>query len=305
MKISVVSPVYYGEQLVDELVSRLDNSLRQLSDDYEIILVDDGSPDNSWGSIEKVCSVNSKVKGIKLSRNFGQHYAISCGLEYANGDWIVVMDCDLQDRPEEIGKLLEKARTGYDIVFAQRVDRQDTFLKRMSSLAFYKVFSYLTDTNQDPSVANFGVYSKKVINAVLSMQDSIRYFPTLVQWVGFNSTKIKVEHNARLDGNSSYSWKKLLSLAAKNIIAFSSKPLVIFVKLGMIISFLSFISGLIYLFKYFTGQIEVLGFTSIIITINFLAGLIILIIGIVGIYLARTFEQVKGRPRHIVEKEIN
>ena len=305
MKISVVSPVYFGEQLVDELVSRLDNSLRQLSDDYEIILVEDGSPDNSWESIAKACSINSKVKGIKLSRNFGQHYAISCGLEYANGDWIVVMDCDLQDRPEEIGKLLEKALTGYDIVFAQRVDRQDTFLKRMSSLAFYKVFSYLTDTNQDPSVANFGIYSKKVINAVLSMQDTIRYFPTLVQWVGFNSTKIKVEHNARLDGHSSYSWKKLLTLAAKNIIAFSNKPLVIFVKLGMFISFLSFISGLIYLYKYFTGQIEVLGFTSIIITINFLAGLIILIIGVVGIYLARTFEQVKGRPRHIVEKEIN
>ena len=206
MKISVVSPVYFGENLVEELVTRLDNSLTQICDDYEIILVEDGSPDDSWKSIEKACSVNSKVKGIKLSRNFGQHYAISCGLEHANGDWIVVMDCDLQDRPEEIRNLLEKALEGYDIVFAQRIERQDTFLKRMSSLAFYKVFSYLTDTQQDPSIANFGIYNKKVINAVLSMKDTIRYFPTLVQWVGFNSSKIEVEHNSRFDGHSSYSW---------------------------------------------------------------------------------------------------
>ena len=291
--------------MIQELVSRLNTVLKRISDDYEIILVEDSSPDNSWSAIEEICKNDSNVKGIKLSRNFGQHYAITCGLNAAKGDWVVVMDCDLQDQPEEIPNLLNKANEGYDIVFAQRENRQDTFLKKLSSTLFYKVFSYLTETEQDASIANFGIYNRKVIASILSMNDYIRYFPTMVQWVGFDSVKLKVKHDSRFEGKSSYTLSKLLRLAFNSIISFSDKPLRILAKLGFYISSISFLIGVFYLYQYFSGQIIVLGFTSIIITIAFLSGIIILTLGLVGIYVGKTFDQSKQRPTYIIQKEIN
>lgn len=305
MKISVVSPVYLGEKMVPELVSRLNTTLSSLCDKYEIILVEDGSPDNSWKAIQTVCEKQENVIGIKLSKNFGQHYAITCGLEAATGDWVIVMDCDLQDQPEEIPKLFNKAKEGFDIVFAQRRQRQDHFLKKLNSKIFYKLFGYLTDTEQDSTIANFGIYHKNVIKAVLSMNDYIRYFPTMVQWVGFNKAKVSVNHSVRGEGESSYSWKSLIKLATKNILAFSDKPLRLTVKLGFGISAISFISALVYLYKYLNGYITVLGFTSIIISLFFLSGLIILTLGILGLYLGGIFEQVKQRPSFIINKRLN
>jgi dolichol-phosphate mannosyltransferase len=291
--------------MIPELVNRLNVVLQSISDDYEIILIEDGSPDNSWEVIEELCKNDRNVKGIKLSRNFGQHYAVTCGLNSAEGDWIVVMDCDLQDQPDEIPNLLNKAREGYDIVYAQRAIRKDTFLKRLSSNLFYKVFSYLTDTEQDASIANFGIYNKKVIEAVLSMKDYIRYFPTMVQWVGFNSAKVVVKHSNRLEGKSSYSFSKLLKLAFNNIITFSDKPLRIMVKIGSFISAISFLIGVFYLYKYFTDQIKILGFSSIILTLTFLSGIIIFTLGLVGIYVGKSFEQSKNRPYYIIQKKLN
>ena len=192
MELSIVIPVYLGESMVFKLIERLTKSLSAVSNKYEIILVEDGSPDDSWDEIQKICAKNSTVKGIKLSRNFGQHYAITAGLKITQGKWIVVMDCDLQDQPEEIIKLINKAKEGFDIVYAQRSKREDRFLKRTSSKLFYKIFGYLTNTVQDPSIANFGIYHQNVIQAVLSMNDYIRFFPTMVQWVGFKSTKIQM-----------------------------------------------------------------------------------------------------------------
>ncbi|NLL29122.1 MAG: glycosyltransferase family 2 protein [Bacteroidales bacterium] len=305
MKISIVIPVYKGEKMIQELVNRLNVVLQSISDDYEIILIEDGSPDNSWMVIEELCINDRKVRGIKLSRNFGQHYAITCGLNYAKGDWVVVMDCDLQDQPEEIPNLLNKANEGFDIVLAQRENRKDTFLKKLSSTLFYKVFSYLTETEQDASIANFGIYNKKVIASILSMNDYIRYFPTMVQWVGFDSIKLKVKHDSRFEGKSSYTLSKLLRLAFNNIISFSDKPLRILVKLGFYTSLISFLLGIFYLYQYFSGQIVVLGFASIIITISFLSGIIILTLGLVGIYVGKTFEQSKQRPNYIIQKIIN
>lgn len=160
------------------------------------------------------------MKGINLSRNFGQHYAITAGLSQAKGEWVVVMDCDLQDTPEEIKNLYTKAQEGYDSVFAQRVERKDKFLKRLSSIVFYKVFSFLTDSKQDETVANFGIYHRKVVNAILSMGDSIRYFPIMAQWVGFRKGYLPIKHGARKEGKSSYSLFKLLKLASDNMIGF-------------------------------------------------------------------------------------
>ncbi len=303
--ISVVIPVYLGEKILDLLHARLKKVLDQVAEHYEIILVDDRSPDNAWIKITELASKYLEVKGIRLSRNFGQHYAITAGLEESRGEWIVVMDCDLQDQPEEIKKLYQKAKGGYDIVFAQRKLRQDTFFKRISSKLFYGLFSYLTDTVQDSSIANFGIYHRKVISSVLKMKDHIRYFPTMSQWVGFQSVKLEVEHAPRFEGDSSYNLKKLLNLAFNNIIAFSDKPLRLAVQLGALVSFISFWIGVFYIVKFFRGEVEVLGFTSIVISIWFLSGIIIFILGIVGIYIGKIFEKVKDRPAYIIDEKVN
>ncbi len=304
-RLSVVSPVYLAEELIDELTNRLHQTLKNICDDYEIILVEDGSPDNSWQRIQSLCKKDARVKGIKLSRNFGQHYAITAGLEKAQGKWVVVMDCDLQDKPEEIPLLYAKTNDNYAIVYACRAVRKDGFIKRISSKLFYSLFGYLTESKQDSSIANFGIYHKEVIAAILKMKDHVRYFPTMVQWVGFSSAKVNVDHGHREHGKSSYSWKKLINLAFNNIIAFSDKPLRITIKLGFTISFVSFCIGVYYLFKYSTGSIEVLGYTSLIISIWFLSGLIIFILGILAIYIGKIFDKVKNRPTFIVSDKIN
>ena len=303
--ISIVSPVYRGELLVSKLVEQIIASVSLITENYEIILVEDGSPDESWLAIEKECKLSSKVKGVKLSRNFGQHYAITSGLQCSRGQWVVVMDCDLQDRPSEIPRLFEKTKEGNEIVLAQRIERNDKYFKRLSSRLFYKLFSYLTDTKQDASVANFGIYSRNAVNSILEMGDYYRYFPTMVQWVGYPKCYLPVTHQERDSGESSYSFRKLMTLAFDNIIAFSDKPLRLTIRIGVLVLFTSVVFGIYNIYKFVTGEITELGYASIILSIWFLSGIIILLLGIIGVYLGKTFETLKHRPTYIVEKKLN
>ncbi|TRX47548.1 glycosyltransferase family 2 protein [Bacteroides sp. HF-5092] len=305
MKISIVSPIYRAENIVEELVRQIVKNVEPLTSDFEIVLVNDASPDRSWMKIREICHKDSRVKGINLSRNFGQHYAITAGLSYASGEWVVVMDCDLQDRPDEIPNLYVKALEGWDSVFAQRVERQDSFFKRMSSKCFYGLFSYLTETRQDSSVANFGIYNRKVVKAILSMQDSVRYFPTMAQWVGYDKCYLPVRHSERLEGTSSYNIRRLFKLAFDNIIAFSDKPLKLVVKFGFFLSFMSLCIACYFLVRYILGDINVIGFASLIVSIWFLSGMIVMLIGIVGIYIGKVFDNTKKRPVFIVKEELN
>lgn len=304
-ELSVVSPVYGSSGLISVLCERLHQVLQKLTQNYEIVLVFDCSPDNGWEMIREECRKDARVKGLLLSRNFGQHYAITAGLTHARGEWIVVMDCDLQDQPEAIPELLQKTREGFDVVLAQRASRQDPFLKRLAAKAFYSLFAYMTDSRQNAAIGNFGIYHQRVIKAVLGMQDKVRYFPTMVQWVGFRQTAIPVEHAARQEGISNYSLRRLLTLALDNMIAFSDKPLRLTVVLGMLICLLSFGVAAFFLIRFLIGGIEVSGFTSLILSIWFLSGMIVFILGILGIYLGRSFDQVKNRPSFIVSKTEN
>jgi glycosyltransferase involved in cell wall biosynthesis len=301
--ISVVSPVYQASRIVPRLVSEVSSAIEGLTESFEIILVDDRSRDDSWDSIKKECMKNHRVKGIRLSKNFGQHAAITAGLSLAKGEWIVVMDCDLQDRPDQIQYLYRKALEGYDIVFARRRTRKDSKIKRLYSRAFYSVFSYLTETTQDSAIANFGIYHKKVIKSVLAMDDNIRYFPAMVQWVGFKSAKVDVEHSPRAEGKSTYNLKKLMILAVNNIISFSDKPLRLVALGGLILSAASFAIGLFYLAGYLLGTIKIAGYTSVIISIWLTAGINIFVLGLVGIYVGKAFEKIKGRPIYIIDEE--
>ena len=305
MELSIVSPIYRGEKMLDELVRRIIDSVKDITDDYEIVLVNDCSPDNSWEKIVQLCNENKKVKGVNLSRNFGQHYAITAGLSKTSGNWVVVMDCDLQDRPEEIPNLYAKTKEGFDSVFAQRVERQDTFMKRLSSAAFYFVFSFLTDSKQDKSVANFGIYNRKVVNAILSMGDSIRYFPIMAQWVGFRKGYLPVQHAERQVGSSSYSFFKLIRLASDNMIGFSDKPLRLMLTFGFYVVIGSLLVALYYFVKWCLGLIVVDGFTTMVISLWLIAGILTMMLGITGLYIGKIFDRVKGRPVFIIGETVN
>jgi dolichol-phosphate mannosyltransferase len=294
-----------AEKILDELVSQLTGALSSITTAYEIILVNDRSPDNSWEGIQKQAARDNKVKGIQLSRNFGQHYAITAGLDHARGNWVVVMDCDLQDQPSEIVKLYNKAREGYDVVLARRAQRQDGFFKKLFSRMFWGLLSYLTGTRIDHTVVSFGIYKHKVIEAVCTLRESIRYFPTMITWVGFKTTAVDVQHGRRHSGESSYNFSRMLRLALDISLAYSDKPIRIFIQMGFAISFLAFCIGLYYLVLSLTGEIVVLGFTTIIISIWFLGGLTIMILGILGLYIGKTFEGVKNRPIYVVDEKIN
>ena len=301
--ISIVSPVYRGEYLVAELVRRIHQSVSSITSDYEIILVEDCGPDSSWDKIVALAEKDPKIKGFQLSRNFGQHYAITCGLDQSKGEWVVVMDCDLQDRPEEIDALYQKAISGYDVVLAKRDQRQDTFFKKFFSKAFYRTLGYLTGSAMDEQVANFGIYHRNVINAVCELRESIRYFPTMIQWVGFKQTAISVTHSARDVGKSSYNFKRLLNLALDIILAYSDKPIRLMIKLGILVSLLSFIMGFYFSFQYFLGNVTVPGYTSLILSIWFFSGLLLILVGVVGLYVGKTFEGVKKRPIYLIQNE--
>ncbi len=300
--ISFVSPVYKAEHILEKLVFEIKKVMKEIDQPFEIILVDDRSPDNGWGVMKKLAKDDESVKSIRLSKNFGQHPAIMAGLSQTKGEYIVVLDCDMQDQPKEVLKLYSKLKEGYDFVQAKRTDRKDSFLKIMSSKLFSKIYYYLTDVKFDNSIANFGIYNYKVISEVLKMNDKIKSFPLFISWVGFNGTAIAVEHSGRDSGKTSYTWSKLLSLAFNTIISFSNKPLKLMIKFGIIISLLSLIYGFYIIYKSLQGGINVSGYSSIAVSIWFLSGVIIISIGIVGVYIGKIFDQTKDRKCYIIDK---
>jgi dolichol-phosphate mannosyltransferase len=215
------------------------------------------------------------------------------------------MDCDLQDRPEEIPALYNKAMEGFDIVYAQRINRKDSLVKKIFSKLFYKIYSILAGIEYDGHVANFGIYNKKVISVLRNMREPMRAFSPMVRWVGFNKAFIHVEHGRRFSGKSTYSLNKVFSLAGDIILAYSDKPLKIIIRIGFLISFVSFLIAVYYLITYFAGRILVPGYVSIILSIWFLGGLIILNLGIIGLYISKIFAGIKNRPLYIIDKSIN
>ncbi len=303
--ISIVSPVYRGEKMVHELVERIVKSVSTITNDFEIILVNDASPDDSWGAIQKECAADKQVKGLDLSRNFGQHYAITAGLSYAKGEWVVVMDCDLQDRPEEIPNLYAKALEGWDIVYARRVARQDRFFKRFSSTLFHKIFDWLSGQETDKTIANFGIYSYRAIEEYNKVLEKARSFGSIIGYLGFRKTTIDVEHAERAEGKSSYTLVKLLKLSFDVIISQSNKPLCMTVGLGFSMSLFSILIALYNVIAKLTGIIVVEGFTTTVFSIWFVGGLMLFVMGILGLYIGKIFDQVKGRPLFVVRKELN
>ena len=298
--ISVVIPVYRAESCLEELYRRLKAVLEPLTADFEIMLVEDCGGDRSWPLIVELAQRDPRVKGIQFSRNFGQHYGITAGLDRCNGDWVVVMDCDLQDRPEEIPRLYAKAQEGHEIVVARRGKRSDPLLKRFSSWLYYSVFSWLADMDYDPQAGNFRILSRKVINNYRNMRERSRFFGSLINWMGFPFTSIDVQHDERFAGDSSYTFGKLWRLGAETIIAYSDKPLRLAVRLGFFIATCAFLYGIYILFRALFHGSPVTGWSSLIVSIYFMGGVIVAILGILGIYLGKTYDETKHRPLYVI-----
>lgn len=303
--ISIVTPAYKCADCITEMHRRLTQVLSAITPDYEIIFVDDRSPQNDWEIISSLCAKDSRVRGVQLSRNYGQHFAITAGLDHARGEWIVVMDCDLQDKPEEIAKLYAKAQEGHDVVFARRCERNDSLYRKLVSNGFRLIYNWLGDIDFDNSIANFSICSRRVIESVCSFRERNRSFPVFILEVGFRRTTVDVEHAARFAGKSSYNLVKLLDFAVQCVVARSNKPLRLSIRFGFVLAILSVLYGMVVIARYFMLDVAVEGWTTLAVLISFLGGLGFANLGIVGLYLGKVFDEVKLRPLYFVQTSLN
>lgn len=303
IKLSVVIPCFQAESTIAELCERLEKSLTEISDNFEVILVDDGSQDRTWDLISRFAEAKSFIRGIKLSRNFGQHNAITAGLEHASGDWFVVMDCDLQDRPEEIINFYKKTQDGYQVVVGIRNERKDNLFKRASSLLFYSTFQRMTGSNFNKKMGNFGIYSKKVIDSVLELKEQHKSFGLMVLWIGFSRAELSITHDSRGSGKSNYRFTHRLALAVDSMVSHTNNLLYLAIKIGLFVSVSSllFVSYLVTRFTFFGITTE--GWTSLAISIYFSLGLLLGAIGILGVYIGKVFNESKARPIYIIESK--
>jgi dolichol-phosphate mannosyltransferase len=300
--ISVVVPVYRGADCLDELYARLTASLETISPDFELVMVEDCGPDASWEGIRQLSRRDPRVRGLQFSRNFGQHYGISAGVHAARGDWMVVMDCDLQDRPEEIPRLYAKAREGFDIVLARRQQRQHTWWKRTTSRAFYALFRYLTDLPYDASVGNFRIISRQVANSFSEFGEQLRFFGGIISWLGYRVASIDVQHDPRFAGETTYNWRKLVNLAVQTVVAYSDKPLRLAIRLGFSLATIALVAGGYVFFRAFFRGYAVSGWASVMVSLYFLSGIMLGFMGVLGLYLGRVFDEVKRRPLYVVRE---
>lgn len=305
MDISVVIPVYGCVAALDELHKRLTSVLSSLTNSYEIVLVEDCCPENSWQKIKEIAKDDQHVTGIHFSRNFGQIKAITAGLDYCSGEWVVVMDCDLQDRPEAIIDLYNKAQEGYDVVFGRRVGRKDTKKTKFWSKSFYKVYNYFTESKYDSNVNNFSISRRIVIDSYCKMREQNRSYTMFINWLGFNQTIIDVQADARYEGESSYNFKRKMKMAFEVITSQSNKPLKLSVKIGTFVSLCSFIYIIYLVIHKLTSGVSILGWTSLIASIYLVGGILLAAIGTVGLYVGNIFDEVKHRPLYVVKELVN
>ena len=299
--LSVVSPVFDAESIVQELVHRIRSAVAPLGS-FEIVLVDDRSRDQSWKSIVAMCEQFPEVRGVRLSRNFGQHAAIAAGLAAARGNYVVVMDCDLQDDPAYISELLGLAYGGADIVLTHRSMRRHSWFRNFGALAYGKIVSSLSDDAvKNLGQGSFSLLSRKVVDAYTQFGDVHAHYLGTIRYLGFDQTTLEVEHADRFDGSSSYTLRKLFRHAVDGIVSQSLRILHLSVSIGFGLFILSAL-GVVYLIASYIARGALPGFTSLMVMILLTSGFILMSVGVVGVYLGRVFEQVKGRPRFVVDE---
>jgi dolichol-phosphate mannosyltransferase len=300
--LSVVVPVFNESSLIEELLKRVINNVKLVTADFEIIIVDDGSQDQTWELIVAEAKKETRIKGIKFSRNFGHHYAITAGLHNSNGEWVVVMDGDLQDRPEVIPELYKKAQEGFDVVFVSRQNRPEKFYYQIAQKFFYWILRTLSGINFDSTQANFSIISRKVVEAFKIFPENARFYGSTIKWLGFNRSFIYADHGVRHSGKPSYTLRKRIKLASDIILSFSERPLKFAIGFGIIISTIAIIGAFWIIYGAIQWGYSVIGWSSLIFSIFFLGGSILVVLGIIGIYLGRVFQESKKRPLFIISK---
>jgi glycosyltransferase involved in cell wall biosynthesis len=299
--ISVVVPVYRCRDCLWELHRRLSDAVAQLPGEAEFVLVEDRGSDGAWGEIESLAGSDRRVRGFQLSRNFGQQAAISAGLAQARGDWIVVMDCDLQDPPEEIVRLYAKAIEGFDVVLARRARRSDRPARRLFSRLYFRVLGTFTGTRIDGSFGSFSIISRKVAEAFLELRERDRHYLFVLSWLGFDRSSIDYEQDERFAGRSSYGLGRLVRHAIQGMFFQTTVLLRWIIYLGFFVA-LSGVGATIYLvIKRLSGSVYP-GWTSLFVLILLLGGFIIISTGITGLYIGRIFEEVRSRPLWVVDR---
>jgi glycosyltransferase involved in cell wall biosynthesis len=303
--LSVVVPLFNEERNVQELTQRLIKTIQPITQDYEVLIIDDGSVDKTWREVEAAGLLNKRIKGVKLSKNFGHHHAITAGLHKSKGDWVVVMDGDLQDRPEVIPNLMDKANKGFDVVFVSRLNRPESFGYKILQKIFYSILRYMSGINFDHRQANFSIISRKVVDAFKKFPENVRFYSSTILWLGFSRSFIEAEHGTRYAGTPSYTFKKRVNLAFDIILAFSERPLKFAIGLGFLMSVISFGFFSWVVVGYLNWGFSVIGWPSIMASIFLSSGSILVVLGIIGIYLGRVFSEVKSRPLYLIQDEIN
>lgn len=305
--LSIVSPVYLAQESLDPLVRAIDATIGKLGLAHEIVLVDDGSPDNSWLEIVKLCRELRHVKGVRLSRNFGQHYAITAGLAAATGEHVVVMDCDLQDDPKYIPQLYQQALAGTDVVYTVKKRRRHRGLKNLLSRVFHKIVNLLVTENRqrtNANVGNYSILSRVAVDAFLSTNEYHRHYLGVLRWIGFSSGFVETDHFERPHGSTSYTLWKLVREAVNAITSQSDRLLYASILLGFAFMTTALLAAAYIVIMYFLSGFRE-GWASVMVLLFLSTGVILLCLGVVGVYLGKVFEQTKGRPLYLVRERLN
>lgn len=303
--LSIVSPVYHAYEIVDELVKRIRAACRPITLDFEIILVEDGSTDDSWGAIVRNAAQFPEVQGFRLSRNFGQHNAIRAGIEQSRGEYVVIMDCDLQDDPNYIPSLFSRIKEGFDIVYTVKRQREHPKSKNIISFAFHRVFNVLSSTSKiDPQRSGYVMVSRRAASCFSKFTESNKAYLTILQWLDLPSTTIEVDHKARFQGKSSYTLQKLFRQAINGIVANSDKLLYATLLSGVSLIAASFLTAGWLIVLYFLHGAQP-GWTSMIVALLLCTGIILSFLGTLAIYIAKILEQVYQRPLYLISEKVS
>lgn len=301
---SIVVPVYDEQEALPELYERLRWLLERLDGDAEVILVDDGSRDDSYALMLDLNRRDPRFKLLQLSRNFGHQVAITAGLDFAAGRAVIVMDADLQDPPEAALAMAERWREGFDVVYGVRRERRgETRFKRITAAVFYRLLQRLADVEIPADAGDFRLLDRKALDAYLAMREHDRYVRGMVSWVGFNQIGVAYNRDERRAGTTKYPFRKMIKFAADGIVSFSNAPLRLALGLGFLVSASSFLYGFVAILLNVTGAFTVPGWTSIIIVTSFLGGVQLIVLGVIGEYVGRTYVETKGRPLYVVNRE--
>jgi glycosyltransferase involved in cell wall biosynthesis len=298
---SIVVPIYNEEETVSELVRRLQLLLEQLDGPAEMILVDDGSSDRSHELMLAAHGADSRIKVLRLSRNFGHQIAITAGMDLATGNAVIIMDADLQDPPEVVLEMTARWREGFDVIYGVREERPgDSPFKRATAAAFYRLFRRLSETDVPLDAGDFRLVDRRALEGFKAMRETNRYVRGMFGWIGFHQVGVRFQRAERFAGDTKYPLTKMLKFATDGIVSFSTAPLRFALKLGFLVAGLSFIFGFVALVSKLAGLYSIPGLASIAVFVSFLGGIQLVVLGLMGEYIARIHDEVKGRPLYLV-----